>query len=44
MDDHLGLGIAGPWSGAEGLVRLIVPTETDEALRQIKWVAEVRLL
>ena len=28
----------------EGLVRLIVPTETDEALRQIKWVGEIRLL
>lgn len=28
---------------AQGLVRLIVPTETDEALRQIKWVGEVRL-
>lgn len=33
-----------PLSRAEGLVRLIVPTETDEALRQIKWVAEIRLL
>ena len=33
-----------PMTRAEGLVRLIVPTETDEALRQVKWVAEVRLL
>jgi DMSO/TMAO reductase YedYZ molybdopterin-dependent catalytic subunit len=33
-----------PLSRAEGLVRLIVPTETDEALRQVKWVAEIRLV
>ena len=33
-----------PLTRAAGLVRLIVPSETDEALRQIKWVAEVRLL
>ncbi len=33
-----------PLTRAEGLVRLIVPTETDEALRQVKWVAEIRLL
>jgi len=33
-----------PMTRAEGLVRLIVPTETDEALRQVKWVAEIRLL
>ena len=33
-----------PLTRAEGLVRLIVPTETDEALRQVKWVAEVCLL
>ena len=33
-----------PLTRAEGLVRLIVPTETDEALRQIKWVAEIRLV
>ena len=32
-----------PLTRAEGLVRLIVPTETDEALRQVKWVAEIRL-
>ncbi len=28
----------------QGLVRLIVPQETDDALRQVKWVAEVRVL
>ena len=33
-----------PLTRAEGLVRLIVPAETDEALRQVKWVAEIRLL
>ena len=33
-----------PLTRAAGLVRLIVPSETDEALRQIKWVAEIRLL
>ena len=27
-----------------GLVRLVVPTETDNALRQIKWVAQIRLI
>ena len=32
-----------PLSRAEGLVRLIVPSETAEALRQVKWVAEIRL-
>lgn len=32
-----------PLTRAEGLVRLIVPTETDEALRQIKWVGGIRL-
>ncbi|MBX7254485.1 MAG: molybdopterin-dependent oxidoreductase [Candidatus Promineofilum sp.] len=33
-----------PMSREEGLVRLIVPTETDEALRQVKWISEIRLL
>ncbi len=28
---------------AQGLVRLIVPTETDDALRQVKWVAQIVL-
>jgi hypothetical protein len=32
-----------PLTRAEGLVRLIVPSETDEALRQIKWVGEIRM-
>lgn len=27
-----------------GLVRLIVPSETDNALRQIKWVATIRVV
>ena len=27
-----------------GLVRLVVPSETDNALRQIKWVAQIRLI
>ena len=33
-----------PLSRAEGLVRLIVPSETDDALRQVKWVAHVRVI
>jgi hypothetical protein len=28
----------------EGLVRLIVPGEADDALRQVKWLSEIRLL
>lgn len=28
----------------EGLVRLIVPGERDDALRQVKWVGEVRVV
>jgi DMSO/TMAO reductase YedYZ molybdopterin-dependent catalytic subunit len=32
-----------PLSRAQGLVRLVVPSETDDALRQVKWVAEIRL-
>lgn len=28
----------------EGLVRLIVPQENDDALKQVKWVREIRLL
>lgn len=27
----------------QGLVRLIVPSERDDALRQVKWVSEIRL-
>ena len=33
-----------PLTRAAGLVRLIVPSEMDEAMRQIKWVAEIRLV
>ncbi len=33
-----------PLSRAEGLVRLIVPGETDDALRQVKWVSEIRVM
>lgn len=33
-----------PLSRAQGLVRLIVPSERDDALRQVKWVGEVRLV
>jgi DMSO/TMAO reductase YedYZ molybdopterin-dependent catalytic subunit len=32
-----------PLTREEGLVRLIVPNEIDDALRQVKWVAEIRL-
>lgn len=28
---------------AQGLLRLIVPSEKDEALRQVKWVAAIRI-
>lgn len=27
----------------EGCVRLIVPSERDDALRQVKWVSEIRV-
>lgn len=30
-----------PLRREEGLVRLIVPTEKDDALKQVKWVAEI---
>ncbi len=33
-----------PLTRADGLVRLIVPSETDDALRQVKWVAHVRVI
>lgn len=29
---------------AQGLVRLIVPSETDDALRQVKWVGRINVL
>lgn len=32
-----------PMTRAQGLVRLIVPSETDDALRQVKWVARVEI-
>lgn len=38
----LALTIDGrPLTRPEGLVRLIVPSETDDALRQVKWVGEI---
>ncbi len=33
-----------PLTRADGLVRLIVPSETDDALRQVKWVAHMRII
>ena len=33
-----------PLTRADGLVRLIVPGEIDDALRQVKWVAHVRVI
>ena len=33
-----------PLRRENGLVRLVVPSETDNALRQIKWVRSVRLI
>lgn len=33
-----------PLTRAAGLVRLIVPGETNDALRQVKWVSEIRVL
>jgi hypothetical protein len=33
-----------PMTRRQGLVRLIVPDERDDALRQVKWVAQVRVL
>jgi DMSO/TMAO reductase YedYZ molybdopterin-dependent catalytic subunit len=32
-----------PLTREQGLVRLIVPTETDDALRQVKWVAAIEV-
>lgn len=32
-----------PMTRAEGLARLIVPSERDDALKQVKWVATVRV-
>jgi len=33
-----------PLTRQEGLIRLIVPSETDDALRQVKWVQQIRVL
>ena len=33
-----------PMSRAQGAVRLIVPSEKDDALRQVKWVGTIRVL
>jgi hypothetical protein len=33
-----------PMTRGEGAVRLIVPSETDDALRQVKWVETVRIV
>ncbi len=33
-----------PMTREQGLVRLIVPTETDDALRQVKWIGEIRVI
>ncbi len=35
---------SAPLTRARGLVRLIVPTETDDALRQVKWIARIELV
>lgn len=32
-----------PLTREQGLVRLVVPSETDDALRQVKWVARVEV-
>jgi hypothetical protein len=32
-----------PMTRDQGLVRLIVPSETDDALRQVKWVARLHI-
>ncbi len=31
-----------PLTRQQGLVRLIVPSETDDALKQVKWVSQIR--
>ena len=33
-----------PMARAAGLVRLIVPSETDDALKQVKWIGSVTIL
>ncbi len=33
-----------PMTRSQGRVRLIVPAESDDALRQVKWIAEIRVV
>ena len=33
-----------PLTRAEGLVRLVVPSERDDALRQVKWIGRINVL
>ncbi len=33
-----------PMTREQGLIRLIVPTETDDALRQVKWIGQIRVI
>jgi DMSO/TMAO reductase YedYZ molybdopterin-dependent catalytic subunit len=33
-----------PMTRQEGAVRLIVPTETDDALRQVKWIGRINII
>lgn len=33
-----------PLTRQQGLVRLIVPSERDDALRQVKWIGEIRVV
>ena len=33
-----------PMSRRQGLVRLLVPSEKDDALRQVKWIGTIRVL
>jgi hypothetical protein len=33
-----------PLTRAQGLVRLVVPSETDDALRQVKWLATITIV
>jgi hypothetical protein len=32
-----------PMTRAQGLVRLVVPSETDDALRQVKWIGQINV-
>jgi DMSO/TMAO reductase YedYZ molybdopterin-dependent catalytic subunit len=32
-----------PMSREQGAVRLVVPTETDDALRQVKWIGRINI-